>query len=192
MATNYPKPLPPLTPEDIANFWSKVEVRGPDECWPWRAGYFSNGYGAMHIRGRRPPVKAHRVAYFLHHGEDPHPLNGLHSCDNPPCCNGAHIFKGTMGDNVQDMVKKGRHIYGEAWHAIPRNVARGDRNGARTHPGIRAGTRNGAAKFTELDIISIRQRRADGESAKSISKSYGVWPTTIHDIVRRTTWASVP
>ncbi len=31
-----------------------------------------------------------------------------HKCDNPPCCNGNHYFKGTHKDNQQDAARKGR------------------------------------------------------------------------------------
>jgi hypothetical protein len=33
----------------IARFWSKVEKRGPHQCWEWRAYRMPNGYGQIGI-----------------------------------------------------------------------------------------------------------------------------------------------
>ena len=89
----------------IANrFWSKVSVRGADECWPWMTALNEHGYGVFNVDGRIE--RAQRVAYYLTYGYWPE--NGLHRCDNPPCCNPAHVFDGTKADNMTDMVAKGR------------------------------------------------------------------------------------
>lgn len=44
------------------------------------------------------------------HENGPIPVGMLacHHCDNPPCCNPAHVFIGTHKDNARDMARKGR------------------------------------------------------------------------------------
>jgi hypothetical protein len=32
----------------------------------------------------------------------------LHTCDNPPRVRQSHLFTGTLSDNTQDMIRKGR------------------------------------------------------------------------------------
>src|SRR5580704_13161255 len=114
------KPLPSFTEKDIARLWSKIEINGEDECWPWKAqAHFSGGYGAIQIQGRS--IRVTRMIYFLVYGEDPAPLDVLHSCDRPECCNPKHLRKGTDKDNQQDAKNRGRG-------------ARGDKHGLRLHP----------------------------------------------------------
>lgn len=36
-----------------------------------------------------------------------------HTCDNPACCNPAHLIRGTVADNVADRVARGRSATGE-------------------------------------------------------------------------------
>lgn len=91
----------------LDRFWSKAEIRGPDECWPWTAGK-SHGYGRFWMDGRLRP--AHVVAWELRARQSfPAGMDGCHTCDNPGCVNPAHIFPGTAGDNALDSVRKGRH-----------------------------------------------------------------------------------
>ena len=86
-------------------FWSKVNKGGADECWPWLK---ANRYGQFYI-GNGMAKPAHRVAYELTYGDIPAGLLVCHHCDNPPCCNPAHLFVGTVQDNMRDKISKGRH-----------------------------------------------------------------------------------
>lgn len=90
-----------LSDQQIARFWAKIDQRGPDDCWPWLAGR-SKGYGQF------LNYLAHRIAWFLTHGEIPAGAVIRHTCDNPPCCNPNHLVPGTHGQNFRDMVERGR------------------------------------------------------------------------------------
>lgn len=76
-------------------------------CWLWIGAHDRRGYGTFHHRDRT--YKAHRVVYTLLVGEIPPGKLLLHSCDNPACVNPEHLTPGTHQDNINDMMKKGRH-----------------------------------------------------------------------------------
>jgi len=86
-------------------FWPKIEKT--NSCWNWMANKNNHGYG-MVLYGDRKRL-AHRISWELHNGKIPKGLCVLHKCDNPACVNPDHLFLGTIRDNYEDMVKKGRH-----------------------------------------------------------------------------------
>ncbi|HEY4760659.1 MAG TPA: HNH endonuclease signature motif containing protein [Thermoguttaceae bacterium] len=110
MSKRIPKQIPNLTSEQIDRFWSKVDRRGPDECWEWQAGLDKDGYGKHRIGSRH--LRAHRIAYFLGHAKQPAGKCVCHDYDNPPCCNPAHLFLGTNAENMWDCTKKDRRPQG--------------------------------------------------------------------------------
>ena len=157
-----PRPVP------IAErFWSKVAIGAPDECWPWTAARIGNRYGVIGTNSNGNFL-AHRIAWELtHDGPVPAGLCVLHRCDNPPCCNPAHLWLGTYADNNADMARKGRHA-------------------ARIHPdwGLR-GEEHPMAILTESQV---REIRSSGASASAFAAIYGVSKTCIKDARSGKTW----
>jgi len=85
-----------------AHFWARVAVAEPEGCWEWLAGKQSAGYG------RYRDGLAHRAAFEFATGIHPGRLQVCHTCDNPLCCNPAHLFLGDNRANMEDKMRKGR------------------------------------------------------------------------------------
>lgn len=186
------KPVSGLSEQEIERFFRYVDRRGDNECWPWRKARVG-GYGVFNVKPRRQ-LKAHRIAYFLATGSEPGVLCVCHHCDNPPCCNPAHMFLGTVGDNNADKGRKGRAPSGDnSWtRKHPERLARGDRNGMRVHPeSVRRGSSNGAARLNEDKVREIRTKYANGQSMASLGVEYGVSDVAIRLTVRRLKWKHV-
>ena len=94
----------------IDNFWKKVQVGGPDECWPWIGAIDKWGYGkfAYQASDRKVQVLATRFSFTVAKGKIPAGKFILHKCDNPACVNPNHLFIGTHNENMEDMKRKGR------------------------------------------------------------------------------------
>jgi hypothetical protein len=108
-------------------FWSKVDRREWDACWPWTAMLNDRGYGMVCIHGRYH--RAHRVAWSLANGimmsAD---AAGCHTCDNPRCCNPRHVWPGSIAENNRDMVAKGRSRHQKRTHCHKGHLLDGSRD----------------------------------------------------------------
>jgi hypothetical protein len=119
-----------------------------------------DGYPRMKIDGKG--TRVHRYLYEQDNGKIPDGLVICHHCDTPNCINVKHLFLGTVNDNVQDKVRKGRQNKGE---------------------------KNGRAKLTEEQVVEIRKDTisSDGE----LSRKYGVNRVVIHRIKIRRLWKHI-
>ena len=92
----------------MKRFWSKVDVKGPDDCWEWQGSCGSQGYGQSYWHPVKRAIGAHRVAYLLTHGDIPKGLQVAHKCHNKRCCNPAHLEAQTNAENNWSNVKDKR------------------------------------------------------------------------------------
>jgi hypothetical protein len=143
-----------FSPLDAARFWSKVDVGSPDTCWPWKGG--GNLYGEFKHGGKT--LRAHRVAYVMVYGAVADGVVIRHACDNPACCNPAHLSPGTHAQNVRDRVERKRSALGE---------------------------RSGRAILTESQA---REILASTETAAALAVRFGVSKYTIYSLLQGKSW----
>lgn len=89
----------------------------------------------------------------------------LHHCDQPLCIEPTHLYIGTQQDNVNDMMSRGRHGYGD--------------NYGSAHP---------SSKLTGDQVREIKRRIAQGESQSSVAKDYPVGRSQIANIISCGSW----
>lgn len=158
------KLIPKLTKTQTARFRSRVQVRGLDDCWDWQGRIDKDGYGDFTLNSIHYQVS--RVAYFLQIGIDPKKSYVCHTCDNPICCNPAHLWLGTTQNNTQDKVDKGRCANNK-------------------------GIKNPGVKLTEAKVRRIRIEFNKGMNQCALGRKYNVTHQMIHRIVKRKNWTHI-
>ena len=85
----------------------------------------------------------------------------MHTCDNPECCNPAHLRIGTQRENIADMHTKGRagdcRVFGE---------------------------RHGMAKLSAQQVDEIHSLRSSGLTQDALAARFGVAQSHIGRILR--------
>lgn len=97
-------------------------IKAPSGCIEWTGYRSPAGYGKIRVGGKG--ILAHRFAWELVNGPIPPGMCVCHRCDNPPCCNVAHLWLGTQADNNADMYAKGRSASGD-WQRARTHCPRG-------------------------------------------------------------------
>jgi hypothetical protein len=139
---------------EVERFWSHVDQSGgPEACWPWTKGLTPQGYGDFRIPTAH--VRANRYALAVHLGRPiKSGMQALHTCDNPPCCNPAHLYEGTPRHNADDARTRGR-------------TATGEKNGRHV-----------------LTDDQVRELRASDEPLRNLAQRYGVSVAQVSAIQR--------
>ena len=149
----------------ISSIADRCEMEPNSGCWLWRgalAGRDGHQYATMKLH--RKMVKVHRVVHELHSGAALKEGEVVcHRCDTPSCVNPSHLFRGTLKDNSQDSLAKGRNYIGD---------------------------KNPRATLSADDVRTIRSQL--GADVGDLASRYGVTESTIHMIRRRATWKHLP
>jgi hypothetical protein len=151
------------TMQTAESFWSRVDIRGEDECWPWTGSTNGSGYGKLGWGGNEH--LSHRIAAWLSGlVESPAaPTNKqsdqfvLHQCDNKLCCNRRHFKVGTQAQNVQEAYDRGLRV-------------------------------SEHSKFTSEQVACIRALHALGARQSDLAAKYGVSRPLMSKLITRKTY----
>lgn len=91
-----------------------------------------------------------------------------HACDNPPCCNPGHLWRGTALDNNHDRIAKGWTVHG-------------------THIGEANPNRVLAEEAVEQILFDLRR----GATNTELGERFGVHHSQISNIRRGLSWTHV-
>jgi hypothetical protein len=136
------------------------------ECLEWQSARTRAGYGELMTRGVM--TYAHRLVAIYCYGP-PETWDGPqvnHHCDNPPCCNPAHLYPGTHRHNVTDSWVRGRA----------------------KKPPVHSGEAHSQARLTSAGAAEIKVLYREGWTISALSRRFSVARFTIRAVVTGKTW----
>jgi hypothetical protein len=154
----------PLRSSVQDRLWSRLKIEDINGCWEW-TGHKLRGYGQIGI-GRRSHglMYTHVLAWVIDNGRNvPDGCQVCHRCDNPACCNPAHLFVGPPIANTRDMISKGRHSHGERH----------------------------AKKLKNDDVFSIRELASAGMGHVKIAERFAVSRSMVGLVARKERWTHI-
>lgn len=95
-----------LTESQMRSVRKRVDVREPDDCWPWTGSTDRNGYPRLSVKvdGRVVTVIPYRVLWEDEYGDELGDLEIDHLCQRRDCCNYLHHLEPvTRVENNQRM-----------------------------------------------------------------------------------------
>ena len=129
-----------------------------DSCVEW------DGSAYPEIRKNGKMTKMSRIILEIILARPIRPKHGaLHTCDNPKCINGAHLYEETARDNARDRDSRGRAAKG----VKPR------------------------AKLTRDEVNQVRALLKSGIPYRRLAPQFGVTTSAIHHIKRYRSWRDV-
>lgn len=131
-------------------------------CWNVTShGTSGTGYPVFNRDGKK--YRIHRWMYEKHTGDTE--MDGFvirHKCDNKLCCNPEHLEKGTVQQNIQDRVDRGRSATGE---------------------------NHGLSKITDEQASFILND--EHYRVCDLARVFDVYPNVIKQIKKRITWKHI-
>lgn len=156
----------PYTEKQIQQFWQRVNTDGPTPanhpelgpCWEWTGGRNGQGYGQVRMDYRQ--ISTHKLAWELTYGEVQPGEYVLRKCENPACCNPAHLF---LGDAKQNMAA-----------AIAKKGSNFNRGVSRHH-------------LKAAEIEDLKARHANGVTMAQLARDFHVNYKTVANILKSRT-----
>lgn len=136
-------------------FWNRLDKGGEGGCWTFIGARDVRGYGRIN-REYFGESLAHRYAWRIANPGKEMPEAVMHDCDNPPCCNPAHLIAGTRLENNQQAWSRGLHPRGEShWRT----------------------------RLSDDEIREIRERVSLGEKQSDLAREYDCSQSHISKVV---------
>lgn len=147
-----------------SRFHKRLSIAHEELCWEWTGWKNEKGYGRL--RYQKTNWFAHRLAYAMTYNVVLEPTDiVMHICNNPRCCNPAHLKLGTiLENNLQKIVEN------------------------------RANLRNRKSRWKKLsheEVLTVKLRLKNGHGISNLAYDFSVTTQCIRNIKNNVTWKSV-